>query len=136
MQCLPGRVAEQPLFANVANVAPFVAELQHVLSLLCQKRPARAGLRVLLDADFDEALQATNASPYGLQAGIFARDTTKIFHAYSEIQVGGLIVNDVPTYRADHMPYGGVKDSGFGREGIRYAMEEMSELHVLALKLD
>jgi len=85
--------------------------------------------------EFEEALRQVNASRYGLQAGIFTRDVGRIFRAYEVIEVGGLIVNDVPTYRADHMPYGGVKDSGFGREGVRSAIEEMTEPHVLVLNL-
>jgi len=70
-----------------------------------------------------------------LQAGVFTKDIQQIFYAYNTIDVGGVIVNDIPTYRIDHMPYGGVKDSGFGREGLRYAIEEMTELKLLALNL-
>ncbi|MEK7280639.1 MAG: aldehyde dehydrogenase family protein [Nitrospirota bacterium] len=84
---------------------------------------------------FDDAIAHLNNSRYGLQAGLFSRDMTKIFQAFREIEVGGLIVNDVPTYRADHMPYGGIKESGVGREGIRYAIEEMTELKLLALNM-
>ncbi|HLG23022.1 MAG TPA: aldehyde dehydrogenase family protein [Candidatus Manganitrophaceae bacterium] len=84
---------------------------------------------------FEDAIQRMNDSPYGLQAGLFTRDIKEIFHAFEEIQVGGLIVNDVPTYRIDHMPYGGIKESGFGREGLRYAIEEMTELKFMALNL-
>ena len=82
-----------------------------------------------------EALRLLNDSSFGLQAGIFARDIKEIFHAYEEAEVGGLIVNDVPAYRIDHMPYGGVKDSGFGREGVKYAIEEMTEMRLLAMNL-
>ncbi|MEK7747985.1 MAG: aldehyde dehydrogenase family protein [Nitrospirota bacterium] len=82
-----------------------------------------------------EAINALNQSPYGLQAGIFTKDIKRIFQAFDQIEVGGLIVNDVPTYRVDHMPYGGIKESGVGREGIRYAIEEMTELKFLALNL-
>ncbi len=85
--------------------------------------------------EFEEALRLVNASRYGLQAGVFTRDVQRIFRAYSELEVGGVIINDVPTYRADHMPYGGVKESGFGREGVRSAIEEMTELRVLVLNL-
>jgi len=86
-------------------------------------------------ADFDEAVRQVNASRYGLQAGVFTRDIKRIFRAYEAIDVGGLIINDVPTYRADHMPYGGVKESGVGREGVRYAIEEMTEPRVLVVNL-
>jgi glyceraldehyde-3-phosphate dehydrogenase (NADP+) len=86
-------------------------------------------------ADFEEAIRQVNASRYGLQAGVFTRDVKRIFRAYEAIDVGGLIINDGPTYRADHMPYGGVKESGFGREGVRYAIEEMTEPRVLVMNL-
>ncbi|HKZ46589.1 MAG TPA: aldehyde dehydrogenase family protein [Thermodesulfobacteriota bacterium] len=82
---------------------------------------------------FDDAVAMVNHSIYGLQAGVFTRDIGKIFQAYNTLEVGGVIVNDIPTYRLDHMPYGGVKMSGFGREGIRYAMEEMTEMKLLAV---
>ena len=86
-------------------------------------------------SDFTRALEAVNYSIYGLQAGIFTNDLKKTFAAYDLLEVGGVISNDIPTFRIDHMPYGGVKQSGFGREGIRYAMEEMTELKLLALNL-
>ncbi|MDQ2687141.1 MAG: aldehyde dehydrogenase family protein [Armatimonadota bacterium] len=85
--------------------------------------------------DFDEALDCVNDSAYGLQAGIFTQDVGRLFRAFETLEIGGVIGNDVPTYRMDQMPYGGVKGSGFGREGVRYAMEEMSELRLLALNL-
>ena len=84
---------------------------------------------------FEEGLHAVNDSPYGLQAGVFTRDLKHAFQAFEELEVGGVIVNDVPAYRIDHMPYGGVKQSGFGREGIKYAIEEMTELRLMALNL-
>jgi len=85
---------------------------------------------------FDEAVRLINGSQYGLQAGLMTRDARLIQTAFDEIDVGGLIVGDVPTFRADQMPYGGVKDSGLGREGVRYAIEDMTErkLMVMALK--
>jgi len=85
--------------------------------------------------ELEEALRRINDSPYGLQAGVFTRDVNAIFHAFEELEVGGVMVNDVPTYRADPMPYGGMKDSGLGREGVRYAIEEMTERKVLVLNL-
>jgi glyceraldehyde-3-phosphate dehydrogenase (NADP+) len=78
-------------------------------------------------------VQKINSSPYGLQSGIFTQNLKTIEYLYQELQVGGLVVNDVPTTRYDHQPYGGVKDSGIGREGIRYAMEEMTESKFLGL---
>jgi acyl-CoA reductase-like NAD-dependent aldehyde dehydrogenase len=86
--------------------------------------------------DFTSALTQVNDSRYGLQAGIFTRDVNKLFRAFDTLQVGGIIGNDVPQYRVDNMPYGGEKDSGFGREGVRYAIEEMTELRLLALRLE
>jgi acyl-CoA reductase-like NAD-dependent aldehyde dehydrogenase len=85
--------------------------------------------------DFNDAIRQINNSAYGLQAGIFTRDAKLLFQAYEELEVGGLIAGDVPTFRIDHMPYGGVKDSGFGREGLRYAIEEMTEPKLLVMNL-
>ncbi len=82
---------------------------------------------------FEEALERVNASVYGLQAGLFTGSLQKALLAYDRLEVGAVVLNDVPTYRIDHMPYGGVKDSGFGREGVRYAMEEMTELKLLVV---
>ncbi len=85
--------------------------------------------------DVFEALRQVNSSEYGLQAGLFTRDMSLAFAAYDTLDVGGVIINDVPTFRIDHMPYGGTKDSGAGREGIRYAIEEMTERKLLAVNL-
>jgi glyceraldehyde-3-phosphate dehydrogenase (NADP+) len=85
--------------------------------------------------DFDLALRSVNDSIYGLQAGVFTNDLKKAFQAYESLDVGGVICNDIPTFRIDHMPYGGVKESGFGREGLKYAIEEMTELKLLAMNL-
>jgi len=84
---------------------------------------------------FEEALAAVNNSEFGLQAGVFTRDVGRIFQAYDELEVGGVIINDVPTWRIDPMPYGGVKQSGFGREGLRYAIEEMTERKLLVVNV-
>ncbi|UCD85530.1 MAG: aldehyde dehydrogenase family protein, partial [Deltaproteobacteria bacterium] len=72
---------------------------------------------------------------YGLQAGVFTKDINRIFYSYNNLDVGGVIINDYPTFRLDHTPYGGVKDSGLGREGVKYAMEEMTELKLMVLRL-
>jgi len=82
---------------------------------------------------FEEALAAVNDSSYGLQAGVFTRDIERAFQAHRELEVGGVVVNDQSAYRADQMPYGGSKDSGIGREGPRYAMEEMTEPRIMVL---
>ena len=81
--------------------------------------------------DVHEAIAAAGRSEFGLQAGIFTHDLRVVDEAFDRIDVGGLMVNDVSTFRIDHMPYGGVKSSGFGREGLRYAIEEMTELKLL-----
>jgi glyceraldehyde-3-phosphate dehydrogenase (NADP+) len=83
----------------------------------------------------EEAVAGINDSVYGLQAGIFSNDFKNIFYAYENLEVGGVIVNDFPTYRIDHIPYGGVKDSGLGREGIKYAIEEMTEPKLMVVNL-
>lgn len=85
--------------------------------------------------DFEEALKGVNYSIYGLQAGIFTKDLKKAFQAFEVLDVGGVIINDIPTFRIDHMPYGGMKESGFGREGLKYAIEEMTEIKLMALNL-
>jgi glyceraldehyde-3-phosphate dehydrogenase (NADP+) len=83
--------------------------------------------------DFDSALAAVNDSPFGLQAGLFTRDVGRVFRAFRELEVGGVLHNESPTWRIDTMPYGGEKESGLGREGVRYALEEMTQLRLLAI---
>lgn len=85
--------------------------------------------------EFKDALTMVNDSDFGLQAGVFTNNLEHILLAYKELDVGGVIINDSSNYRMDNMPYGGVKDSGFGREGVRYAIEEMTELKLLALNM-
>ena len=83
---------------------------------------------------FDEALHIVNDSKFGLQAGIFTRDLFHMLKAWDVLDVGGVVINDVPSYRVDNMPYGGVKDSGLGREGVRFAMEDMTEIRNLVIR--
>ncbi|HXJ73800.1 MAG TPA: aldehyde dehydrogenase family protein [Candidatus Dormibacteraeota bacterium] len=85
--------------------------------------------------DFKEALAQVNDSEFGLQAGVYTRDIARAWAAFSALDLGTVLLNDVPTFRVENMPYGGIKASGFGREGIRYAMEEMTEIKSLILKL-
>jgi acyl-CoA reductase-like NAD-dependent aldehyde dehydrogenase len=85
-------------------------------------------------SDFDQALKSVNDSKFGLQAGIFTRDLYKMNKAWDELEVGGVVIGDVPSWRVDNMPYGGVKDSGVGREGIRFAMEDMTEIRLLVIR--
>jgi acyl-CoA reductase-like NAD-dependent aldehyde dehydrogenase len=83
--------------------------------------------------DFDDAVRGVNDSFFGLQTGVFTNDLANAWRGFHELEVGGVIVNDVPTYRIDHMPYGGVKDSGLGREGLRWSIEDMTELRIMVL---
>jgi acyl-CoA reductase-like NAD-dependent aldehyde dehydrogenase len=85
---------------------------------------------------FDEALEMVNDTRYGLQASVFTRDVHRIFRAFERLEVGGVIANEYPTFRVDNMPYGGIKDSGFGREGVKYTIQEMTEPKLLALHLE
>ncbi len=82
---------------------------------------------------FEEAVAGVNDSPYGLQAGVFSNDYRNILYAFNHLRVGAVIINDNPTFRVDNMPYGGIKESGFGREGVRYAIEEMTEPKMLGI---
>jgi acyl-CoA reductase-like NAD-dependent aldehyde dehydrogenase len=84
--------------------------------------------------DFDAALAEVNDSKFGLQAGVFTRDLFHMMKAWDRLDVGGVVINDVPSYRVDNMPYGGVKDSGLGREGVRFAMEDMTEIRNLVIR--
>lgn len=83
---------------------------------------------------FDDAIATCNAGRFGLQAGVFTRDIGRALHAFRELDYGGIMINDVPTFRVDNFPYGGTGDSGFGREGVRFAMEEMTEPRVLVMR--
>jgi acyl-CoA reductase-like NAD-dependent aldehyde dehydrogenase len=86
--------------------------------------------------DFEGAIAAVNRSRYGLQAGVFTASLPHTLSAFDRLETGGVIVNDVPTWRIDHMPYGGVKDSGIGREGPRYTIEEMTEPKLLVINTE
>lgn len=85
-------------------------------------------------SSYEDALREVNDSRYGLQAGVFTKDIYRAMQAWDELDVGGVVIGDVPSWRVDHMPYGGVKDSGLGREGIRYAMEDMTEIRLMVLR--
>jgi glyceraldehyde-3-phosphate dehydrogenase (NADP+) len=101
------RVCAQEVFAPLVVLAPF--------------------------SSFPDALAEVNHSSYGLQAGVFTADLEHTLQAFDSLEVGGVLVNDVPTWRIDNMPYGGVKDSGLGREGPRYTVEEMTEPRLLVI---
>ena len=102
-------------------------------SKVCSREVFAPIVDVFTFQEFDEALKSVNDSDYGLQAGVFTQNLEHAFHAFNKLEVGGVIVNDISTYRIDHMPYGGVKESGLGREGLKYAIEDMTELRLMAL---
>ncbi|MCL4257170.1 MAG: aldehyde dehydrogenase family protein [Anaerolineales bacterium] len=107
-----------------------MASLQEDMNVSCQEVFGPL-VGLFQYTDVNQAIHSVGASDFGLQAGIFTKDMNIVNKAFEEIEVGGLMVNDVPTFRIDHMPYGGVKQSGFGREGLRYAIEEMTELKLI-----
>ncbi len=104
-------------------------------TLSIQRKEAFGPVAVLSAfADFDEAIRMVNDSVFGLQTGIFTRDLYKAQRAWDELDVGGVIIGDAPSWRVDHMPYGGVKDSGLGREGVRWAIEDMTEVRLMVVR--
>lgn len=118
-----GRMLEATLLENVPEDEPMYAEeFFGPAALLSRFR------------DFDAALAEVNNSKFGLQAGVFTRDIYKAHKAWDTLDVGGVVIGDVPSWRVDHMPYGGVKESGIGREGIRYAIEDMTEIRLMVLR--
>jgi len=86
--------------------------------------------------DFEESLRQANESKFGLQVGVFTRDIDRVFRAVRKLNFGGVIINDTPAFRADHMPYGGNRQSGLGREGVRFAMEDMTNIEMVAIRLN
>ena len=126
-EVLTGGKGEGPFFEPtlLANVKP---EMR-----VCREEIFGPVVTISKYETFEDALRTVNDSRYGLQAGVFTNDINRAFEAHRSIEVGGLIVNDVSAFRADQMPYGGSKDSGFGREGLKYAMEEMTEPRIMVL---
>jgi acyl-CoA reductase-like NAD-dependent aldehyde dehydrogenase len=113
--------------------APTVIEKVPAYAQLCREEAFAPMVGLYRFTRIEEAIEHINASRYGLQAGVFTADLVATLMAFDRLEVGGVIINDVPTYRVDSMPYGGVKDSGTGREGPRYALEEMTELKLLVI---
>jgi glyceraldehyde-3-phosphate dehydrogenase (NADP+) len=111
-----------------------LAEVTPEMKVSCQEVFAPV-LTIDRFSDFKDAVERVNTSSYGLQAGVFTNSASDMFYAYRELEVGGVIINDASSFRVDHMPYGGIKESGIGREGVRYAIEEMTEMKLLALNL-
>jgi acyl-CoA reductase-like NAD-dependent aldehyde dehydrogenase len=118
-----------------ATVAPTILEdVPAACRISCQEAFGPV-LAIYPYDDLDAAIEQANATPYGLQAGIFTSDVARAFQAARRLEVGGVMINDIPMYRADHMPYGGVKESGIGREGPRYAIEEMTEPKLICWRI-
>lgn len=140
------RWVEEAEASGARRLTPARVEGRCIAPILLEDVPAaaKAGsceifgpVAVLAPYDrFEEAIAMANASRYGLQAGIFTRDMELARKAFEALEVGGVMVNQVPTFRVENMPYGGVKDSGFGREGLRYAMEEMTEMRAMITRLE
>jgi glyceraldehyde-3-phosphate dehydrogenase (NADP+) len=123
-----GKVTGQCLEATIVEDAPAACEL-------CAEEAFAPIVTLHRYRDFDEALAFVNDSKFGLQAGVFTRDLRLAHRAFEALETGAVLINQTPTFRVENMPYGGVKDSGFGREGVRWAMEEMTELRSMILKL-
>jgi glyceraldehyde-3-phosphate dehydrogenase (NADP+) len=119
--------------ADGAFFAPTVLEGVPLAAQVCSNEAFAPLVVVFRFDDFGAAIGAVNDSAFGLQTGVFTNDLAHAWAAFGELEVGGVIVNDIPTYRIDHMPYGGVKDSGLGREGLRWAIDDMTELRLLVL---
>lgn len=119
--------------ADGAFFAPTVLENVPVTAQVCSNEAFAPLVVVFPFSDFADAIRQVNDSFFGLQTGVFTNDLGHAWQAFNELEVGGVIVNDIPTYRIDHMPYGGVKDSGLGREGLRWSIEDMTELRIMVL---
>jgi glyceraldehyde-3-phosphate dehydrogenase (NADP+) len=112
---------------------PTVLEHVPVEAQVCSNEAFAPLVVVFPFTDFGQAIRQVNDSFFGLQTGVFTNDLAQAWQAFNELEVGGVIVNDIPTYRIDNMPYGGVKDSGQGREGLRWSIEDMTELRIMVL---
>ena len=126
-QVLTGGTADGPFYQPtlISDVTPDMK--------VCREEVFGPVVTIAPYQTFEEALARVNDSKYGLQAGVFTHDIERAFLAHRTLEVGGVIVNDVSAFRADQMPYGGSKDSGFGREGLKYAMSEMTEPRIMVL---
>ncbi len=126
-EVLAGGTGEGPIFQPtlLANVTP---EMK-----VCREEVFGPVVTISPYQTYEDALATVSDSKYGLQAGVFTNDINRAFEAHRALEVGGVIVNDVSAFRADQMPYGGSKESGFGREGLKYAMDEMTEPRILVM---
>jgi glyceraldehyde-3-phosphate dehydrogenase (NADP+) len=112
---------------------PTIIENAPKEAFVCSREAFAPMVTVFRVHSFAEAVRGVNDSEFGLQAGVFTNDLERALYAFESIEAGGVIINDIPTYRIDHMPYGGVKSSGLSREGIRYAIEDMTEMRLMVL---
>jgi glyceraldehyde-3-phosphate dehydrogenase (NADP+) len=112
---------------------PTIIENAATTSFVCSREAFAPMVTLFKVPSFGKAVAGLNDSVYGLQAGVFTNSLEKALVAFEEIEAGGVIINDVPTYRIDHMPYGGVKASGLSREGLRYAIEDMTEQRLMVI---
>lgn len=119
-----------------AVMTPAVLEGVDARSPLCAEEAFGPILVIAPYEDYENALDLVNDTKFGLQAGVFTSSLEKAHLAWDRLEVGGVMINEVPTFRVDHMPYGGVKDSGLGREGVRFAMEDMTEIRMFAARLN
>lgn len=119
--------------AEGAFFQPTVIENADPASFVCSREAFAPLVTIAPVSSFGEAIRKINDSEYGLQAGVFTNSLEKALVAYENIEAGGVVINDVPTYRIDHMPYGGVKASGLGREGLKYAIEDMTEPRLMVI---
>jgi acyl-CoA reductase-like NAD-dependent aldehyde dehydrogenase len=101
---------------------------------VCAKEVFGPVISIIKARDLCEAIEISNDSDMGLQAGVFTNDLNKALYAAKHLEVGGVMINEVPAFRVDHMPYGGIKGSGIGREGLRFAIREMTELKMIAIR--
>jgi glyceraldehyde-3-phosphate dehydrogenase (NADP+) len=113
--------------------APTILENASATSFVCSREAFAPLLTIFPVSSFGEGIRRLNDSDFGLQAGVFTNRLEHALAAYERIEAGGVIINDVPSYRIDHMPYGGVKGSGIGREGVKYAIEDMTELRLMVM---
>ncbi len=126
-EILTGGTAEGSFFA------PTVLVDADRSSAVCSEEAFAPLVVVFPFSDIEDAFAQVNDSRFGLQVGVFTNDLGHAWRAFESLEVGGVVINDVPTYRVDHMPYGGVKDSGLGREGLRWSIEDMTELRLMVV---
>ncbi len=112
-----------------------LADVQDEMKVVAEEAFAPVASIISSD-DFESALRQANDTKFGLQVGVFTKDIDRVFKAVKRLNFGGVIINDTPNFRADHMPYGGNRQSGLGREGVKFAMEDMTNIQLVAIRLN